>query len=271
MPDDMRMPDKMPWPADEVTRRPVAELVPHARNARTHTASQVAEIAGSIREWGWTIPVLVDEDGTIIAGHARVMAASKLGLSEVPTVTARGWTDAQKRAYMIADNRLPLNAEWDDELLRSELMGLQAEGFNLDLIGFPEGSLATMFDGEGDGAIYSRKIEAPIYTPKGDQPPPRELYDDEKAEALKKAIRAADLPADVAAFLEKAAERHTVFNFKRIADYYATAPAETQRLMEASALVIVDFNAAIEHGFVKLNDRLAELATESVTDDDDER
>ena len=83
-----------PWPADAVERRPVALLIPSARNARTHSEAQVAQIAASIREWGWTVPVLVDEHGTLIAGHGRLLAARQLGLAEVPVVVARGWTEA---------------------------------------------------------------------------------------------------------------------------------------------------------------------------------
>ena len=109
------------WPADQVERWAVSRLVPYARNARTHSDAQVAQIAASIREWGWTTPVLVDEAGGLIAGHGRVLAARKLGIAEVPVMVARGWSEAQKRAYVLADNKLALNAGWDEELLRVEL------------------------------------------------------------------------------------------------------------------------------------------------------
>lgn len=132
------------WPADRVERRPVAELLPYARNARTHSDEQVAQIAASIREWGWTTPVLVDETGQIIAGHGRVMAARKLGLAEVPVMVAAGWTEAQRRAYVLADNKLALNAGWDADLLKLELKDL--DGFDLTLTGFSVGEMAAMFD-----------------------------------------------------------------------------------------------------------------------------
>jgi ParB-like chromosome segregation protein Spo0J len=90
------------WPADKVTRWPIERLIPYARNPRTHTPEQVAQIAASMREWGWTIPVLADDDGGIIAGHGRVLAARQLGFSEVPVIVAAGWTESQKRAE-IAD------------------------------------------------------------------------------------------------------------------------------------------------------------------------
>jgi ParB-like chromosome segregation protein Spo0J len=92
------------WPADKVERWPIAKLIPHARNARTHSAEQIDQIAASIREWGWTNPVLVSEDGTIIAGHGRVLGAKKLGLTEAPVMVAAGWSKAQIKAYALADN-----------------------------------------------------------------------------------------------------------------------------------------------------------------------
>ena len=124
------------WPADQIERRSVDKLVPYARNARKHSPTQIAEIAGSIREWGWTVPILVDEADEIIAGHGRVLAARQLGVPEVPVVVARGWSDAQKRAYTIADNEIPLHATWNKELLRVELADLQAQAFDLEKIGF---------------------------------------------------------------------------------------------------------------------------------------
>jgi ParB-like chromosome segregation protein Spo0J len=89
-----------------------------SRNARTHSPEQVDQISASIREWGWTIPVLVDDEGGIIAGHGRVLAAHKLAIAEVPVMVAAGWSEAQKRAYVLADNKLALNAGWDNDLLR---------------------------------------------------------------------------------------------------------------------------------------------------------
>lgn len=132
------------WPADKIKRRKVADLIPYARNARTHSDEQVAQIAASINEWGWTTPVLIDDKGGIIAGHGRVMAARKLGIDEVPTMTATGWTKAQKAAYVLADNQLPQNAEWDMDLLAVEMKDLDAEGFDLSLMGFDDGMLMNL-------------------------------------------------------------------------------------------------------------------------------
>lgn len=125
-------------PADKVEQWPIEKLVPYAKNSRTHSEEQVAQIAASIREWGFTTAVLVDESGSIIAGHGRVMAARKLGLASLPVMVAAGWTDAQKRAYVIADNKLAMNAGWDNELLALELGELGDLGFNVQLTGFSE-------------------------------------------------------------------------------------------------------------------------------------
>src|SRR5437763_14724441 len=132
------------WPADTVERWALDRLTPYARNARTHSDAQVAQIAASVREWGWTVPVLVDEAGMLIAGHGRVLAAQKLGMAEVPVMVARGWSEAQRRAYVLADNKLAQNAGWDDEMLRLELGDLLLEGFDLGLTGFATDELASL-------------------------------------------------------------------------------------------------------------------------------
>jgi DNA modification methylase len=132
------------WPADRVERRKVSALTPYARNSRTHSDAQVAQIAASIKEWGFTTPVLIEPDGGIIAGHGRVMAAQRLGLDEVPVVIAEGWTEAQKRAYVIADNKLALNAGWDDQLLKIEMDELAGLDFDLTLTGFDLDEIAAL-------------------------------------------------------------------------------------------------------------------------------
>ena len=117
-------------------------LIPYARNSRTHSDAQVAQIAASIREFGFTNPVLIDKDGGIIAGHGRVMGARKLGLAEVPCIRLAHLTETQKRAYIIADNKLALNAGWDNELLQLELADLHEADFDMDLLGFDAADLS---------------------------------------------------------------------------------------------------------------------------------
>ena len=135
----------------------VSDLIPYARNSRTHSDVQVNKIASSIKEFGFLNPVLIDKDNGIIAGHGRVMAAQKLGLKEVPVLQIGHLSDTQKRAYIIADNRLALDAGWDEEMLRVEFADLADNGFNLELTGFELGQIEALdFDdaaiaGAGDG------------------------------------------------------------------------------------------------------------------------
>ena len=128
-------------------------LIPYARNSRTHSEQQVAQIAASIREFGFTNPVLIDAENGIIAGHGRVMAAQKLGRKDVPCLRLDHLTDAQKRAYVIADNKLALNAGWDDEMLRIELDELKAVDFDLSLIGFDDDELGALLAGSGTDGL----------------------------------------------------------------------------------------------------------------------
>src|SRR5450759_4301020 len=144
---------------------PVDKLIPFARNPRTHSDAQVAQIAASIAEFGFNNPILVDTKAGIIAGHGRLRAARKLGMEEVPVIVLDHLTDAQKRAYIIADNQLALTAGWDEEILGVELAALQAEDFNIGLIGFEEVDLERLLAANDAGgltdedAVFSRISE----------------------------------------------------------------------------------------------------------------
>jgi len=127
--------------------RAIVDLIPYARNARVHSDNQIAQIAASIREFGFTNPVLIDGDGGIIAGHGRVMAARKLGMDSIPCVVLSDLTEMQKRAYILVDNKLALNAGWDDDLLRLEFDELEEMGIDLELTGFSLGEIG-VFDAE---------------------------------------------------------------------------------------------------------------------------
>ena len=137
-----------PWLSTHIERWPTEKLVPYARNARTHSEEQVAQIAASIVEFGFTNPILAGSDGVIVAGHGRVSAAQKLGLETVPVVVLDHLTPTQRRALIIADNRIAENAGWDDAMLRIELQSLQEDGFNLDITGFDADALAEIMAGE---------------------------------------------------------------------------------------------------------------------------
>jgi DNA modification methylase len=138
----------MSWVADKIEQWPLARLLPYARNARTHSDDQVAQIAASIVEFGFTNPILVGSDSVIVAGHGRLAAARKLGLEAVPVVVLDHLTPTQRRALVIADNRIAENAGWDDAMLRTELEALQEVGFDLDLTGFDPDALAELLAGE---------------------------------------------------------------------------------------------------------------------------
>jgi len=132
------------WPAYNVERRRLADLLPYVRNAKLHPKEQVDRVAASMKEFGWTTPCLVDEKGELIAGHCRTLAAKALGLTEAPVIVARGWTEAQKRAYRLADNKLT-ESPWDSDLLKFELAELKALDFDLSLTGFTLADLDGIF------------------------------------------------------------------------------------------------------------------------------
>ncbi|MGC9239811.1 MAG: site-specific DNA-methyltransferase [Acidithiobacillus sp.] len=143
----------------------VESLIPYARNARTHSDEQVAQIAASIKEFGWTNPILVDGDKGIIAGHGRVLAARKLGLQQVPCIELSHLSEAQKRAYILADNQLALNAGWDTELLKIELQDLDAADFDLSLLGFDADFLAGMLEEPSEGLTEPDECPEPPEEP----------------------------------------------------------------------------------------------------------
>ena len=126
----------------KVTYKTTAELIPFVNNSRTHSEQQIQQVAASIKEFGFTNPILIDDDGGVIAGHGRLLAAQLLRLTEVPTITLSGLSDAQRRAYIIADNKLALNAGWDEQLLGIEITDLKDVGFDIDLLGFTDDELS---------------------------------------------------------------------------------------------------------------------------------
>lgn len=246
--------------------RSVKELIPYARNARTHSDEQVAQIASSIKEFGFINPVIVDGENGIIAGHGRVMAAQLMGLKKVPCIVETHLTETQKRAYILADNRLAEKAGWDEELLQIELEDLRGENFDLDLIGFSMEEMEELFgeeeaaqESDVDTEKYTQKAATPEYEPTGEDVALYECADDSKYLTLLDGINSSTVTDEEKRFLRQAATRHIVFNYAKIANYYAKATPEMQRLMEDSALVIIDFDSAISKGFVKITKRLEEL------------
>ena len=165
----------------KIEQIPTADLIPYAKNTRTHSEIQILQIAGSIREFGFTNPVLIDAENGIIAGHGRVMAAGKLGLTKVPCIRLAHLTETQKRAYIIADNKLALNAGWDEEMLGLELADLREADFDLGLIGFSEDEMGAFDVEEGDMPAM----------PEGDKQPFQQMtftVHDEQAEDVQAAM-----------------------------------------------------------------------------------
>ncbi|MBO4393424.1 MAG: site-specific DNA-methyltransferase [Spirochaetales bacterium] len=152
----------------------IGSLIPYARNSRTHNEAQIAQVAASIKEFGFLNPVIIAEDNTILAGHARVLAARKLGLDKVPCIKAESLTEAQKRAYIIADNKLSLNAGWDEELLSVEIADLKNEAFDLSLLGFDDNELEKLLRSDVDSDVQDddfdidAELEKPTFTKAGD-------------------------------------------------------------------------------------------------------
>lgn len=150
--------------ADKVSMWAIGDLLPYAKNARTHSEAQVGQLAESIVQWGWTMPVLADEKGGIIAGHGRVMAAHRLKMQKVPVIVAKGWTEAQKRAYVLADNQLALNAGWDKSLLAGELDFLSGSGFDTSLLGFKAADIQGLL-GFAGGLTGDDELPPTVTTP----------------------------------------------------------------------------------------------------------
>lgn len=255
----------------EVILIPVWDLKPYENNARTHSEEQVDQLTKSIKQFGFNNPILVQDDLTVVAGHGRLMAAKKLGLEKVPVIKLKHLTKEQVKAYVLADNKLALNAGWDDEILKAELLAIQEAGeVDMEAIGFSDEEMKALIDGveveddtPKDRPEYSKKIDTPVYTPKGESPELHTLVDRTKSIQLLDEINAADLPEDIKQFLWSAAQRHNVFNYNLIAEYYCHASPVVQDLMEKSALVVIDFDKAIENGYVVLSERLQNIYSDS--------
>jgi DNA modification methylase len=153
------------WPADKVERRSIDSLLPYAKNSRTHDEAQIAQIASSIKEWGWTVPCLIDETGTLIAGHGRILAARQLGIKDIPVMVATGWTEAQRRAYVIADNQIATKAGWNYDMLSLELGELRELDFDLGKIGFDDAELDTLLAEKTEGLTDPDETPEPPVNP----------------------------------------------------------------------------------------------------------
>lgn len=230
---------------------PVERLVPYENNPRINDPA-VEDVMESIRQTGNLDPIEVDEDGVILSGHTRLKALLKLGYRETGVMVYEGLTEAQKRKYRLLANKTGEKSSWDIEKLDQELEGLDFDGydFGFDLEDTPL---------PGDDA-YTMKVKIPQYEPIGERPNFADMLDSAKADALIAEIEGAEgITSEEKQFLIQAARRHNVFNYRHIAEYYANANPEMQRLMERSALVIIDVDDAIANGYARLSDEIADM------------
>ena len=246
-------------------QRKLSDLVPWEHNPKRMTKKQADGLRTSIEHFGFAVPFLVSPTGDIYDGHQRqalMGAIREYGPNATVDVrvSSRPLTDDERRELVV---RLKQNqAGWHFDML-GNLYGRE----ELLEWGFEPEELGLFSDDGADDEPYSRKIQSPVYEPSGDKPPVKDLFDNAKTLALIAAIQAAEgLTDEERQFLTIAAQRHTVLHFNRIADFYAHADATTQALMEDSALVIIDFNRAIELGYVKLSEEIAKLYGEDYPD-----
>jgi hypothetical protein len=252
----------------------IASLKGLEKNARLHSDAQIQQIQKSLERFGFLSPVVIDKKGTVIAGNGRLQAAKNLGLKEVPAIEAEGLSEADLRAYALVDNRLSETSEWDKEMLKHELDDLMLNlDMDLENVGFSAEEIEKLLNigeieptnggsGGRDLPSYTDNVRAPVYTPKGNKPKLSELFDLAKTNKLLSDIEKMEIPEDEKHFLRFSAYRHTAFNFTNIAEYYCHSSPEMQEAMENSALVIIDYNKAIENGFAKLTKTLAEAAND---------
>jgi len=254
----------------EIIEVKISDLSQDPANARKHDERNLAATIASFRRFGQQHPIVIDRNNIVRAGNCRLDAAEALGWDTIKAVRS-DLSGSDAIAYAIADNRTSELAEWDEDILAAQLQGLLTDDEALlEAAGFDEDELAAMLDelggdgttgGDGDDDNpYTGKIEAPIYEPKGERPPVADLSDKAKTNELCDEIEATKLPDEVRDFLLTAAQRHTVFNFRNIAEYYCHAPKEVQHLMERSGLIIIDFQKAVQNGFVHLSERLGAIA-----------
>ena len=243
----------------------VADLSYDPQNVRQHDVANIQAIMKSLEEFGQRKPIVINTAGTVIAGNGTLQAARMLGWTEIAAVEVPAdWSEEKAKAFAIADNRTAELASWDTALLASQLTELQEYGYELEQLGFTE--LIDPNEPEqkpdtdpGLNEAYTNIANAPQYEIVGEQPEISELVDTTRAGLLIAEVNKSDLPLELKEFLIRAANRHMVFNYKKIAEFYPHQTKAVQELMEKSALVIIDFNDAIRYGFASLSDSIKQI------------
>jgi len=230
----------------------INKLKPNQANPRIIKDKKFKKLIKSIKEFPEMLdlrPIVVDEDMTILGGNMRYKACIDAGLKEVPVTIAKGLTDAQKQEFIVKDN--VGFGEWEWDMLANEWDSVQLAEWGLDVWENQDDVI------EEEDETYTRKIVAPTYEPKNKKPELEDLFNTDKADELIHKIKQAKLSEEETLFLSHCALRHTVYDYSKIADFYAHSSKEIQKLMEDSALVIIDFDKAIENGYVKLTKEIA--------------
>lgn len=237
----------------QIEYKAIDDIMPYEKNPRLNDDA-VKYIAESIKEFGFLNPILLDQDGVIVAGHTRLKAAKELQLKEVPVVYLSELTEEQAKAFRLADNKTAEFAEWDQELLEQELSEIL--DIDMSIFGFDEES--SLADEIIDDK-YTLVVNIPQYEITGDCPELSDMMDEGKSKELIDEIEKSNVTDKEKHFLKEAAKRHNVFNYRNIAEYYAHATPEMQRLMEKSALVIIDVDDAIANGYAELMEDVIDL------------
>jgi ParB-like chromosome segregation protein Spo0J len=227
----------------------IEEIKPYNDNAKVHKVKQVKQVADSIKRFGFAQPLVVDKNNELIIGHCRLEASKELGYTEVPVLKMEELSEKEVKALRLADNKLN-ESEWDMALVLPELRALDTDllrmtGFREDLVLNP------------DEERYTKKIVPPVYEPSSQKPLLSELYQNLQETQLLEKIKETPMEQEEAEFLREAVHRLTRFDYKKIADYYANTENEgLKSIMEDLALVIIDYDKAIELGYIKLSNDL---------------
>lgn len=257
---------------DQYPLIPLSAIQPHPENYNKHPEAQIRHLAASIRKHGFFKPIVISQDGYIIAGHGTTEAAESIGVTQIPYVQINvDHDDPRAIEILVTDNESSKGAYGDPRELNKLLERISESGGLLGT-GHDEESMLELLntinpeDGEGEpsdgmgGDSYVRKIEPPTYKPTGPKPDMVDLYNDVKKDQLIIEIEKSALPEEEKEFLRMAAHRHIVFNYQQIAEYYSHSGPAVQELMEKSGLVVIDLNSAIEYGFVAISKDLLTLA-----------
>lgn len=242
----------------------IDKIIPYARNPRKNNQA-VTKVASSIQEFGFKQPVVVDKDMVIVAGHTRYEASKKLELKEIPVLIADDLTEAQIKAYRIADNKTSEYSEWDYDLLKLEIDDLIELDYDPELTSYDDKEIKNFIvEDSEDKEKYTSKITIPIYEITGEKPNIQDLYNTEKTLELIKIINDENIENDLKEFLIESARRQTIFNYQNIAEFYAHQPENIKAIMRRLALVIIDYDQAIELGYVKLTKDIIKYIEENI-------